>query len=79
MKMTLLEAYEAWIRWRPEDREPCCSAGHFHNTGMKRWDPKPDAKVCERELAWRRVVRIRDGDLKWPFWPRVSEVLDLEE
>ena len=23
--------------------------------------PKPDSKVCEREIAWRKYVRLRDA------------------
>lgn len=28
---------------------------------------KPDHMVCEREMAWRRYVRLRDGNPDFPF------------
>jgi hypothetical protein len=71
--MTLFEAYENWVRWYPGDRQECCAGGHFMYGGGKRWNPKSDDKVCERELAWRKVVRIRDSDLRWPFILKVEE------
>lgn len=35
----------------------CCAENHFSPDK----GPLPDNMVCQRELAWRKYVRIRDG------------------
>jgi len=51
--MTKLQSlYEAWANADPKK----CYCTHFD---MMTGAPKPDDKVCEREIAWRRYCEDR--------------------
>jgi len=58
---------------RPELRNSigCCSGRHFDSAIG--WHPLPNERVCLREQKWRRYVRLRDNDPKFPFRQRVEE------
>ena len=54
----LKQAYELWKYFQPADNKDCCHNKHHYANGVV----KPDNLVCDREKAWRQVVRIRDCD-----------------
>jgi hypothetical protein len=61
----MTELKKALVEWQffyPPNGN-CCNGAHTY--GNLR--PKPDEHVCERENAWRRYVRLRDGDPEFPF------------
>lgn len=61
-------AYETWVGFRPKGDKACCRHGHFSMVSRyAAGEPKPDEWVCDRELAWRRYVRLRDDNPDWPF------------
>lgn len=69
MPTLLQRAYFDWKELQPEPNKPCCHIDH----NQPRCDEfgelisEPDELVCEREKAWRRYVRLRDGNSYWPF------------
>lgn len=60
------EAFHDWAKLQPIDGGACCIYSHFSENGHDK-RPKPDDLVCRREQAWRKYVRLRDGDPMWPF------------
>lgn len=64
--MTVGEAFQAWVNI---DQEKCRCKSHsrsrFTETGFL-IDPTPANEVCQKELAWRRYVELRDGQA--PGW-----------
>ena len=38
----------------------CCLHNHYMTYGGKSV-PRPDSQVCDRERAWRKYCRLRDG------------------
>lgn len=62
MQKTLLQIkYEAWISapYISDRSLSCCFGSHFIGDDST---PLPDNMVCDRELAWRQYVRVRDND-----------------
>lgn len=60
----LKSAYENWRNQQPLlEYGNCCNRKHndYDNS------PKHDDNVCDRELAWRVYVRIRDNNPGFPF------------
>lgn len=66
-KTKVLLAMETWQRLQPRDGAKCCQVQHNFGTPSGLGDPKPDDRVCPRELAWRFYVRARDQNPGWPF------------
>ncbi len=47
-----------------ENAKKCCTYEHFEKrtvNGTLKLVGKPDSDVCDRERAWRKYVKIRDG------------------
>jgi hypothetical protein len=65
-------AYDMWQRHAPLNNQ-CCTSQHV-TTFTNCW--KPDDQVCDRELAWRRYVRLRDGD---PLFPQDIPAVEITE
>jgi len=66
--MTTAEAMKYWQSLRLYSNESCCTSSHeYYNREKNLLVPKPDGSVCDRELAWRQYVRIRDNDPNFPF------------
>lgn len=77
--MTTTQALKIWERLQPratikvnkfyEDIPgPCCKGSHeYYNTQKNQVVYKPDHMVCDREMAWRRYVRLRDNNPDFPF------------
>lgn len=64
--MTAGQAMKIWQKLLHEDDEACCMNSHEYLIN-KQATPKPDDLVCERELAWRTYVRLRDNNPLFPF------------
>jgi hypothetical protein len=63
-------AYEAWRKLQPEDGEACCNLDHWRGKEVRGEfivGSLQDDLVCERERAWRKYVRLRDGNPFFPF------------
>jgi hypothetical protein len=55
----VLKAYFDWVVISPEN---CDCDRHWRvMPEAERAEIKPDDMVCERERAWRKYVRVRDG------------------
>lgn len=65
--MTSGQAMKIWQKLLFEDEEACCNKAHEYYTNKNEVVPKPDDMVCERELAWRTYVRLRDNNPHFPF------------
>lgn len=65
--MTAGQAMKIWQKLLHEDDEVCCTNSHEYFVQKNQVAPKPDDMVCERELAWRTYVRIRDNNPNFPF------------
>lgn len=67
--MTAAQAMQAWqsLRSYEVENENCCIYAHEYIDKNNRAVPKADHAVCERELAWRTYVRIRDCNPSFPF------------
>lgn len=70
--MTTAEAMRVWQSHRTHeiDNENCCIYSHEYIDKNNRLVPKADHLVCEREIAWRTYVRIRDNNPNFPFTNR---------
>ena len=56
-----------WQKLLHDDDEACCMNSHEYFITKSEVAPKPDDLVCERELAWRTYVRLRDRNPLFPF------------
>jgi len=65
--MTSGQAMRIWQKLLSIDDEACCKNSHEYYIDKNKAAPKPDPLVCERELAWRNYVRIRDKNPDFPF------------
>ena len=61
---SLREKYLVWMSL------PSCEDRRCIHATLTKW--RPDELVCDKELAWREVVRERDGDPEFPFRERVA-------
>lgn len=65
--MTVKEAMRIWQSLITFDDESCCNSSHEYYDKNSKLSPKQDHLVCDREMAWRRYVRLRDNDPHFPF------------
>lgn len=65
--MNAAEAMKYWQSLNTFEEESCCASAHEYFDKHSKLVPKPDHMVCDRELAWRQYVRIRDNDPNFPF------------
>jgi len=61
----LARAYRDWKEAKSLSPYACCYRSHFSDGNSLISEPLPDDLVCEKERAWRRVVRLRDGKPGW--------------
>jgi len=61
----MTEVTEALNTWQRTDPRTCKDA-HLRRNGVGFFFWKKDDEVCERELAWRKYVRLRDEKPDWP-------------
>lgn len=65
--MTVKDAMREWQRHITFENESCCNGSHEYFDHKNKVIPKPDNMVCDRELSWRKYVRVRDKDPHFPF------------
>lgn len=63
----LAKAYAAWKLTPVRFNGDCCIGSHFALGDDGELNPKMDEDVCVRERAWRKCVRLRDDNFKFPL------------